>query len=314
MKRTSCILLLLAMASLPVSAVAQTDTKEEPKTPAAKDAPKDASKDAPKDAAKDASKDQPADAAKTAPADAKTAPADAKTTPAKTDANGKVVGPGGRELRTDYPGKEEALKSQMETDGLKTNTSAEEKSKVYDTRIQELERKIDDMKQAVFRSKSRIVLLRETLLGNRNAGSKAVLVHHSKINDSYRLKRAFYRMDGTSLINEINSDGSLDKKKIKLYDGSIGPGTHKLVVLLQYSGKSAMFKYFEGYDFELKTSCDFTVKQGQVTSVEVEVFEGGNITTGAEKRPQIRCNVSSSDLNPEEVIKANMKKKDAAKK
>merc|ERR1712000_620024 len=74
---------------------------------------------------------------------------------------GPKVGPGGREMRTDYPGTEESLRERMETDRIQGVASGDVSSQeVYDLRVKELETRIDDLKDKVFRSKSRIVLLK----------------------------------------------------------------------------------------------------------------------------------------------------------
>lgn len=304
---------MFALMSLPATSFAQKkatdpsvaasapDGAEINSIPAKKESP-DEKKDGDKKAAKD--KEDPN--APTTIEPAKQNPEMPTTGPAVPAADGKV-GPGGRPMRTDYPAQEDALKSQMQTDGVVATGDGMEKSKVYDTRIQELERRIDDMKEGVFRSKSRIVLLRETLLGGRNAGSKAVIVHKSEINDNFKLSRALYRLDGNSLLNELDRDGSLNKETLKLYDGSLGPGTHKLNVSLDYEGNSSLFSYFNGYKFNLPTTCNFTVVQGQVTRVEVIVYEGGDVTTKKEDRPRVKCDVSTTPLTQKDIVDPNKK-------
>lgn len=304
MKRACLPVLMFALLSVPATSFAQTEdaapavaevVEEGADVKAAPVKPESSEEDgAPK------VEGEPAAATDAVP------PAATDATPAAADATpaaGPKVGPGGRPLRTDYPAKDDALKSQMQTDGVVATGDGMEKSKVYDTRIQELERRIDDMKEGVFRSKSRIVLLRETLLGGRNAGSKAVIVHKSEINDDFKLSRALYRLDGNSLLNELDQEGSLNKEEIKLYDGSLGAGTHKLNVSLDYEGKSSVFSYFKGYKFNLPTTCNFSVMQGQVTRVEVVVYEGGNVTTKKEDRPRIKCNVSTTPLTQKDIVK-----------
>ncbi|MFU8806709.1 MAG: hypothetical protein ACNA8W_23070, partial [Bradymonadaceae bacterium] len=94
--------------------------------------------------------------------------------PPRDQAPEEVIGPGGTPLRTDYPGTEASLQPRMDTDRIEGLEFGEGGSaEAYDLRVKELETKIDDLKEKVFRSKSRIVLLKETVLSGNLAGSRA---------------------------------------------------------------------------------------------------------------------------------------------
>lgn len=239
-----------------------------------------------------------------AAAEGDTSPTEGEAPPAEGDGaategdDGPKVGPGGRPLREDYPGTEEAMRESMETDRIEGVASGEKSSKeVYDLRVKELETRIDDLKDRVFRSKSRIVLLKETLLGNKLAGSKALIVHKDELGRSFRLKRMTYRLDGNPIRNEMDRDGSLaEKETIELFNGAIGPGTHNLIVQLEYQGNSAVFNYFEGYTFKLEKACKFSIEEGMATLVDVVVFKKGGANTSIEERPALRCDISKTEI------------------
>lgn len=305
--------MLAALVMMPALSMAQEPTEapvEEPEPKQPEAAPTDA---APTDAA-------PTDAAPTdaAPADGQpAAPTDGQTTPTADGQpanNGPVIGPGGRELRSDYPGVDEAMKGRMDVEGLQgLDTGDKAPKEVYDLRVRELETRIDDLKAKVFRSKSRIVLLRETLLGGKTAASRAVIAHKDELGNAYKLRRALYRLDGNTLLNELDREGSLSEKEtLDLYTGSIGPGTHNLTVYLEYQGNSSMFSYFQGYDFTLKKSCKFTVEQGKTSTVNVIVYEKGDATTQAQDRPDVRCESTVAEIRTEDLLKEQSK--DAKKK
>ena len=246
----------------------------------------------------------PTEAAPTGPA-AQPTPTEPAPTAQPAAPGQPQLGPGGRELRADYPGMDEAMRARMEVEGLQGLDSPDRAPKeVYDLRVRELETRIDDLKSKVFRSKSRIVLLRETLLGGKTAASRAVITHKDELGKGFKLSRAMYRLDGNTLLNELDREGSLSEKEtIELYNGSIGPGTHNLTVVLQYRGNSSMFSYFQGYDFELKKACKFTVEQGKTTTVNVIVYEGGNATTQVQDRPDMRCEATVTEIRAEELLK-----------
>lgn len=216
-------------------------------------------------------------------------------------------------MRTDYPGTEESLRERMETDRIQGVASGDVSSQeVYDLRVKELETRIDDLKDKVFRSKSRIVLLKETLLGNKIAGSKALIVQKNELGRRFKIKRMTYLLDGNVLRNEIDRDGSLsEKEQIELLNGAIGPGTHKLVVKIEFQGNAAVFGYFEGYDFTLERQCKFTVEEGMATLIDVVAYRDGGATKEVEKSPKIRCDISKTQVMPDEAAVKDAKDKDA---
>jgi hypothetical protein len=297
------MLLVLAGFCLPVSAVAQGEGAEA----GGEEAPAKGG-EAP---AEEAGEEAPAEGEE-APAEGGEAPAEGGEAPAEgveggveggaPADGGPKVGPGGREMRTDYPGTEESLRERMETDRIQGVASGDVSSQeVYDLRVKELETRIDDLKDKVFRSKSRIVLLKETLLGNKIAGSKALIVQKNELGRRFKIKRMTYLLDGNVLRNEIDRDGSLsEKEQIELLNGAIGPGTHKLVVKIEFQGNAAVFGYFEGYDFTLERQCKFTVEEGMATLIDVVAYREGGATKEVEKSPKIRCDISKTQVMPDE--------------
>jgi hypothetical protein len=224
-------------------------------------------------------------------------------------AQGEQLGPGGRELRTDYPGTEEAMKPRWDG-GMAMRNDGLSGDEAYDLRVRELETKIDDLKERVFRSKSRIVLLEETLLGGKVAGSKAIIIYKSELGSVFKLRRAQVALDGNRVLNDVDRNGSLsDKPTFEIYNGSISPGSHTLSVEMVYQGSGyKAFSYMEGYEFRLPQVCKFTVEEGTATVIEIVAYEGGGATTSVEDRPELKCNVSKSGLKASDI------KKDQAKK
>ncbi len=209
-------------------------------------------------------------------------------------APGTKVGPGGKPLRTDYPGTEESLQERMKVQGIEgLSIDPNQPTAAYGLRIRELETRIDDLKEKVFQSKARIVLLRETLLSGNLAGARAIIVHSTDLGSAWRLEQAFYALDGTKLINRTDKDVDLKEKRVfQVYDGSVSPGGHTLSVLVKYRGTTVgIFPYFKGYSGEIKTSCDFRAEEGKIAQVKVAVYPEGGITESIEQRPLIKCDV-----------------------
>lgn len=242
--------------------------------------------------------DAPKDETTEAPVEETTeAPTVTDALPAVTT-EGEVLGPGGRPLRTDYPGTEESLQPRMDTNqvqGLDVDPNLPQEA--YTMRIQELETKIDDLKEKVFQSKTRIVLLRETLLSGNLAGARTIVVHKTEMGRAFKLREALYSLDGNKIFGQIDRNGSLaDKTSFEVYNGGIAPGNHNLSIYLKYQGSGyGLFPYFNGYDFEIRSSCQFKAEEGKISQVRVVAFEQGNAATSKEDRPFARCEVQFFD-------------------
>src|ERR1700710_2435494 len=56
----------------------------------------------------------------------------------------------------------------------------------YAVRLRDLEQRINELKEQIFRSKARLSLLAETVLQGVVAGSQTVIVHENKMSGSYK--------------------------------------------------------------------------------------------------------------------------------
>lgn len=218
---------------------------------------------------------------------------------------GEVIeGPGGRPLRTDYPGTEESLQPRMDTAQVEGEErfEGEEAAEVYDLRVRELETQIDDLKERVFRSKSRIVLLKETVLAENLAGSRAVVVFENDLGAGYRLERGIFSIDGSRVYNSTSTDDLRARDGLEVFTGPLTPGTHTVSVSLGMRGSGyGVFSYARGYEFDLRFSCQFTAEEGRTTVVTVRTFRGGNMLTAHEERPTGICHVSMTELTVEQL-------------
>lgn len=237
----------------------------------------------------------PEEVAEAAPAEGTEAPAEAEGQPAS---NEPVLGPGGRPLRTDYPGTDESLQARMDSNqvqGLQVDPNMPQEA--YSMKIQELETKIDDLKEKVFQSKTRIVLLRETLLSGNLAGARAIVIHKTDMGRAFKLREALYSLDGSKVFGQVDRNGSLaDKNSFEVYNGGIAPGNHNLSIFLKYQGSGyGLFPYFNGYDFDIRSSCQFKAEEGKISQIRVVAYEKGNAATSKEDRPFTRCEVQFFD-------------------
>ncbi len=170
----------------------------------------------------------------------------------------------------------------------------------YAVKLRTLEERVNDLKERIFRSKARLILLRETVLNGVISGAKAVIIHRNEMGASFTLERVSYSLDGEPLFNKADEEGSLDaESEIKLFDGSIVPGNHNLSVYMLFRGNGyGVFSYLRDYKFTVKTSYPFTAEEGKQTTVRAVAYERGGITTRMENRLDVRFeNEVKQDVN-----------------
>lgn len=171
--------------------------------------------------------------------------------------------------------------------GVSRSGSAE-----YEARLRSIEEKVVGIKERIFQTKTRLLLLKEQILDNVIAESRSVLIHKNQMGSFFELQSVLYYLDGKKIYYQDNSNGLLEKRRdFEIYNGSIIPGNHALTVELVYRGNSSLFSYLQGYVFKLKSSYTFYAAKGRVTQVEVVGFERGGIGTDLEDKPYIKYEV-----------------------
>jgi hypothetical protein len=160
----------------------------------------------------------------------------------------------------------------------------------YAVRLRDLEQRINELKEQIFRSKARLSLLAETVLEGVVGGGQAVIIHENRMSQSYKLVRVVYALDGAPIFTEADEEGSLgEQKEFEVYNGSIVPGEHTLTVNLEYRGHGyGVFAYLKGYRFKVRSTYTFAVPEGRVSTVHVVGYEKGGPTTPLEERPAVR--------------------------
>jgi hypothetical protein len=172
----------------------------------------------------------------------------------------------------------------------------------FTRRVRTMEEQVTDLKEQVFRTRARLLLLQESILGGTSVGqgAKAVIAHRNEMGGAFVLESAAYALDGAPIFTRVDlGDGSLgDQEEIEIFNGRILPGQHQIVVQLQFRGHGfGVFKYLEGYKFKVQSSHTFDAEPGRVTQLKVVAFEQGNFTTDLKDRPAIRYEMSLLDDN-----------------
>ena len=169
----------------------------------------------------------------------------------------------------------------------------------YAVRLRDLEQRVDELKDQIRRSHTRLALLSDTIIGGGTAGSRADVEFHNEMSSAFQLTRALFVVDGQIQYNRQDESGALaDQKEIPVYSGSVPPGDHNIQVALTFQGSGfGVFSYLRGYKFEVKSSHAFTALEGKNLTVTATAFEKGGVTTPLEQRPTVEWHEKIQPLN-----------------
>lgn len=159
----------------------------------------------------------------------------------------------------------------------------------YAVKLRDLEQRVDELKDQIRRSHTRLALLSDTIIGGGAAGSRAEVEFKNEMSSAFLLTRALFVIDGQIQYNRSDDSGALaDQKDIPIYTGSVPPGDHTIQVGLTFQGNGfGVFSYLRGYKFEVKSSHSFTAIEGKALTVTATAYEKGGVTTPLEQRPTI---------------------------
>ncbi len=173
--------------------------------------------------------------------------------------------------------------------------------KTFDLKVRSLEEKVTDLKERIYRTKARLLLLQETVISdNLTSGAKAIIVHRNEMGASFVLESVTYALDGAPIYTKVDTTGELDKQEeIEIFNGRIVPGNHQLTARVVLKGSGfGVFSYLEGYKFTVNRSFTFNAEGGKVTQIKIVSYERGGITTDLKDRPAIKFDVSTSRDQP----------------
>jgi hypothetical protein len=159
----------------------------------------------------------------------------------------------------------------------------------YAVRLRDLEQRVDELKDQIRRSHTRLALLSDTILGGGTAGCRSEVEFKNEMSSAFMLTRAQFLIDNQLQANRQDESGALsEQKSIPIYSGTVPQGDHTIVVALTFQGNGyGIFSYLRGYKFEVKSSHSFTAIEGKNLVITATAFEKGGVTTPLEQRPQI---------------------------
>jgi len=160
----------------------------------------------------------------------------------------------------------------------------------FSVRLRDLEQRIDELKEQIRRSHTRLSLLSDTILSGGVGGARSEIEFQNDMSDAFRLTKLLVVLDGAVLYNKVDESGALaEQEKIPIFSGSIPPGDHTVQVKVELRGHGyGVFSYLRGYSFKVENSHSFTVTEGKTVGLNVIAYEKGGITTPLEQRPNVR--------------------------
>ena len=162
----------------------------------------------------------------------------------------------------------------------------------YVVRLRDLEQHIDELKEQIRRSHTRLSLLSDTILSGGAGGARAEINFRNDLSSAFRLTGALFVLDGAVQYNkqdEADDSPLANQKDIPIFIGSIPPGDHTVQIVLQLRGNGyGVFSYLKGYKFKVPSSHSFTITEGKTLKLDVIAWEKGDVTTDLTDRPAIR--------------------------
>ncbi len=217
--------------------------------------------------------------------------------------------------KSDAPKKEDASNktpSATGTPATGTNTPSEGSSVQSDRhrfQLLTIEEKTGSLKEQIFRSKAKLMLLQESLLQGAISTSKVVLVHDNRMGSSFYLRSISYTLSGNPVFAKTDYEGSLNKasaRKFVAFTNTLQPGRYTLSVELVFRGNGlGVFSYLKRYRFRVRSSYTFKALEGKSMEISVVAFEKNPLVTELTDRPTVQYDVKIRDITA--------KRKDAPK-
>jgi hypothetical protein len=164
----------------------------------------------------------------------------------------------------------------------------------HTVRLRALERNVNELKEQVFRTRARLNLLKETVLGGVIGASRCVIKHKNEMGATFRLIKAVYALDGVQIFNKADDTGRLSEMaEFDVYNGAIQPGNHTITVQFVYQGHGfGVFSYLKGYKFKASSSHTFVAADSKATVLTVVGYEKGGVATSMEDKPAVDFRVN----------------------
>lgn len=148
-----------------------------------------------------------------------------------------------------------------------------------------------DLRERIMKSKSRLMQLREQLMLGSVSIISLSINHNHEVGGTFKLESLAYTLDGFEIYSGVSTpENDLEKLgKFPVYEGSLLPGDHLLVVDMIFRGRGyGIFSYLNQYLFKVKARYLFTVNEGDVVSLNVVSYDEGSFLTSLKDRLRVK--------------------------
>jgi len=188
-----------------------------------------------------------------------------------------------------------AESSEKQVQNIENNREQLSNEQGYDIKLKNIEERINSLKDKIFRSKERLAVLQESILSGVVAGTGVSIVHKNAIDSLFRLISAVFYLDDRQIFSKNDSADEFEMPEIKVYEGTVEPGTHNISVFYVFEGKRyGLFSYLSEYTFKINADYTFSVEEGNTVEVVVSPEDKGgkynfnnrlHVIFGASKKP-----------------------------
>lgn len=169
----------------------------------------------------------------------------------------------------------------------------------YRVRLRDLEQRVDELKEQIRRSHTRLSMLSDTILAGASGGGRAEIQFINDLSGAWHVVEAVFVLDGAVQYKKTDDTGVLAKQTtIPIFSGSVPTGDHTLQVMLKLRGHGyGVFSYLRGIEATVRASHSFTLADGKVLELKATAWEKGGPTTPVEQQPDIRFNAVTRSLS-----------------
>lgn len=186
-------------------------------------------------------------------------------------------------------------------------TAATMDGSTYQVRLRDLEAHVDELKDQIRRSHTRLALLSDTIMSGGVAGSRADILFKNEMSSAFRLVRAAITLDGAIQYNRQDDTGALaEQKEISVFTGSVPPGDHTVGISLTFQGNGyGVFTYLKSYKFDVQNNHSFTSVEGKTMQITATALEKGGVTTPLNERPTVQWQENATALGATAPVAAS---------
>ena len=175
---------------------------------------------------------------------------------------------------------------------------SEEGSDLYLRQIQRIESQVNELKEEIFRSRTRLAILKESVLASGLSGTQVRVIHRNEMGANFKLERALYKLDDNVIGRLGESDDS--KEEIIIYDYTTFNENKQLSVEMVFRGHGfGVFSYLQTFQFTVSDAMIFKPEDGKRVVLIATAYERGGISVKTEDRPALRIGTYTEDLDKE---------------